>query len=293
MEEENRRTIDELITRYTLEPELRDLYVEGVIAKSIFAWFFTKSDCRSVTIFEIDSVQIPSSLVYSHGLEPGNREELIVLSLELERLLEKDAEYLLCVVDTDFDLLLGRKYSSRYLLCFEYTCVDLCFCSEKPIENLFMLGIRHLPCAVETLLANFAEVLQEVFLIRAANEKLNWKMQWIGFVTCCSIESNLVVFNRDEFIKRYLNNANRSTEFGKFIDVCEEIRSVNVESFKHRIRGHDFHELLGWYISKKSGRKGNKYRDPDIVRTAIVTAANAESVIDIEPFRTLLKIYKS
>jgi len=293
MEEENRRTIDELITRYTLEPELRDLYVEGAIAKSTFDWFFTKRDCRSITIFEIDSVQIPASLVYSYGLEPGNREELIVLSLELERLLEKDAEYLLCVVDSDFDLLLGYKYSSRYLLYSEYTCVDLCFCSEEAIGNLFTLGIRHLPCAVETLLANLAEVLQNVFLIRAANEKLNWKMQWIGFVTCCSIESNLVVFNRDEFIKRYLDNANRSKEFGKFISVCKEIRSVNVESFKHRIRGHDFHELLGWYISRKSGKKGSKYRDPAIVRTAIVTAADVGLVMDKEPFRTLLEVYKS
>ena len=293
MEEENRRTIEELITRYIFEPELRDLYVEGAIAKSTFDWFFKKCNCRSVTIFEIDSVQIPASLVNNYGLEPGNREELIVLSLELERLLEKDVEYLLCVADSDFDLLLGHKYRSQYLMYSEYTCVDLCLCSEEAIEKLFMLGIRRLPYAVKTLLANCVEVLQEVFLIRAANEKLSWKMQWMDFVTCCSIESDFVVFNRDEFIKRYLNKNNRNTEFKEFISVCEELRGIRVETFKHRIRGHDFYELMGWYISKKSGKRGNKYRDPEVIRTAVVTAANAEFVIDKEPFRTLLKIYKS
>jgi hypothetical protein len=293
MDEENRRTIEELITRYTFEPELRDLYVEGAIAKSTFDWYFKKLNCGTIAIFEIDSVKIPAGLVNSYGLEPGNRAELIVLSVELERSLEKDVEYLLCVADSDFDLLLGHKYKSRYLLYSEYTSIDLCFCSEEAIENLFLLGIGRLLCAINTLLASFANVLQEVFLIRTANEKLGWKMRWIDFVSCCSIESNLVVFNRCKFIKRYLNNANRNKEFEEFISVCKEIRSINVKSFKHGIRGHDFHELLGWYISKKSGKKGNKYRDPDIVRTAIVAAANAELVIDKEPFRTLLKIYKS
>jgi len=293
MDEENRKTIEELVTRYTLEPELRDLYVEGTTAKSIFDWYFEKLNCGTIAIFEIDSVNIPSDLVNNYGLEPGNREELIVLSLEIERLLEKDIEYLLCVADSDFDLLFGHKYKSRYLLYSEYTSTDLCFCSEEAIANLFRLGIRRIPCPIKTLLVNFAEVLQEVFLIRAANERLGWKMRWIDFVSCCDIKNDLVVFNRYKFIESYLNNANKNKKSEKFIRVCEELRSINVKSFKHRIRGHDFHELLGWYISKRAGKKGNKYRDPDIVRTAIVTAANAELVIDTEPFRTLLKTYKS
>jgi len=216
-----------------------------------------------------------------------------VLSVELERLLEKDIKCLMCVADSDFDLLLGHKYYSRYLIYSEYTCTELCFCSEETLEKLFMLGIRRLPCAIETLLANFAEVLQEVFIIRAANEKLGWNMGWIDFVHCCSINDNLVVFDYDEFIKRYLSKNNRQKDFEEFISVCEKLRHIKVETFKHRIRGHDFFELLGWYISKKVRKGGNRYRYPEVVRTAIVTAVSPESLINNEPFRTLLNIYKS
>lgn len=293
MDKDYRSTIDELIALYILEPELRDIYVEGSTVKASVDWFLKWLGCKSVTIFEIDSVNIPSSLVSDYALNPGNRDELIVLSEEFKRLLENDAKYLLCIADSDFDFLLGRKYYSRYLIYSEYTSTDLCFCSEDALEKLFILGVRSLPYNIEKLIDNFAEVLQEVFLIRTANEKMGWCMEWIDFCHCCRTKDNLVIFDSKEFIKRYLSKNQRRGEIKEFTSVCEELRSIKVETFKHRIRCHDLFNLLGWYISKKVGRGGNKYRDPEVIRTAIVTAANVELVIDKEPFRTLSKIYKS
>ena len=292
MDKDHQRTIEELVARYKYEPELRDLYVEGAISKSTFNWFLHKCNCKSVTIFEIDSVQIPTVLLDHYKLKPGNRRELIVLSLELQRLLENDVQYLLCVADSDFDCLWGHQYNSRYLVYSEYTCVDLCFCSEEAIEKLFMLGMRYPLHSTKILLKDIAQVLQEVFLIHATNEKLNWNMQRINFVTCCSINDHRIDFNRDEFIRRYLNKNNRYTESGEFMEVYEELRNIDVKTFKHRIRGHDFHELLGWYISQNTGKGGNKYRDNQVIRTAIAQAANIELVIDEQPFKALLNTYK-
>ena len=39
MENEIRRTLDELVARYVLEPDLRDIYVEGKTDKLFLEWF--------------------------------------------------------------------------------------------------------------------------------------------------------------------------------------------------------------------------------------------------------------
>jgi hypothetical protein len=293
MDHDNRKTIDELITRYILEPELRDLYVEGPGEKTSYSWFFRKFECKSVAIFEIDSVDIPDSLLANYKLQSGNRDELIALAIEFQRLLKDDLRFLLCVVDSDFDFLLGRTYCSRYLLYSEYTSTDLCFCSEETFEKFFMLGLRFIPCNISILLANFAKILQEIFLIRTANEKLGWCLEWIDFNRYCSIKDNLVVFNSNKFIESYLSKNNRLKDLEQFISVYDQLRRIKVKTFKHRIRGHDFFELLSWYVSKQVGHRGRKYRDSEVVRTAIVSAVRPESLISTEPFKTLLNTYKS
>ena len=293
MDHDNRKTIDELITRYILEPELRDLYVEGPGEKTSYNWFFRQFNCKSVAIFEIDSVDIPDSLLANYKLQSGNRDELIALALEFQRLLKDDLRFLLCVVDSDFDFLLGRTHCSRYLLYSEYTSTDLCFCSEETLGRFFMLGLRCVPCNISILLENFATILQEFFLIRTANEKLGWCLGWIDFDKYCSIKDNLVVFNSNKFIGSYLSTNNRLKDLEEFISVCGQLRGIETKTFKHRIRGHDFFELLSWYVSKRIGHRGRKYRDPEVVRTAICSAVPAKSLTSTEPFKTLLNTYKS
>lgn len=291
MEQHLRRTIEELIARYTLEPELRDLFVEGLSDKLIFEWFFKQCRCELISIFEINCVNIQDSLIDELGLQSSNRDRVVALSIELERLLPIQVPQLCCVADSDFDFLLGRRHNSPYLVYSNYTSLDLYFWSEDILDRFFRLGVRYIPCEINTLLTNFAEVLQEVFLIRATNERLGWGLKWIEFTRCCSIKDNLVVFDRMEFIKRYLSKNCRRGDIKEFIDVCEELRKIEVETFKHRIRGGDFFELLGWYISKRIGRRGNKYRDPNIIRGMIIPGIDVKLLIKEKLFKNLTEKY--
>jgi len=291
MEQAYRRTIDELITRYHLEPELRDLYVEGPSDKMLFLCFFEYLKCEHVEIFEIDTVNIQDSLINKLRLQSRNRDRVIALSLELDRLLQGNVECLACVADSDFDFLLGRTHDSRYLLYTDYTSVDLYFWSEDVVDRFFKLGVRRLASDPKRLLANFAAVLQEVFSIRAANEKLGWGLQWIQFTRSCSIEDNLVVFDADKFIEKYLSKNRRRQQLKEFIDACNQLRAVNVATCKQRIRGGDFFELLGWYALKQIGSRARKYRDPDVVRAIILPTVNLNLLADEELFVKLLAKY--
>jgi hypothetical protein len=53
----------------------------------------------------------------------------------------------------------------------------------------------------------------------------------------------------------------------------------------------DYFELLGWYISKQIGTRGNKYKDPEVIRAIIYTAADVKSLTKEKLFKALLKRY--
>lgn len=55
-----RPTIEELISRYTLEPTLDDVFVEGAFDKNILDVRARMQADRRITVYEIDSVDATS-----------------------------------------------------------------------------------------------------------------------------------------------------------------------------------------------------------------------------------------
>jgi len=287
---DSRRTIDELIARYCLEPELRDLYVEGPGEKLLFKWFFKEYGCKEIAVFEIECADV-DILLNEYCLQPGNRNRVVVLAMELNKSLINDARCLACVADSDFDFVLGRKYNSRYLVYTDYTSIDLYFYSVHILEKLFLLGIRRIPCDISILMKNLTDVLERIFLIRSTNEKLGWSLRWVDFTRSCSLDGSTVVFDHMGYIEKYLSCNGRLKDKEQFILTLEGLEAVKVKTSKHRIRGHDYIELIGWYISKVVGSGGNKYRDQNVVRAIIYPAVDARTLANEGMFKRLLKIY--
>jgi len=290
MEEAPRWTIEDLIARYTLEPELRDLYVEGPSDKLLFEWFLKQFECESVAVYEIDCVDVPDTAVEALGLQHNNRDRVVALSLELERLLPGEDLRVLCIADSDFAFLLGGWRNSRYLLYTDYTSVDLYFFCEHSLEKCLKVGIGRLLLDTSTWLTNLEGVLQKVFCVRAANEKLGWGIHWpTQFTRCCGIEEHLVKFDCTEFVRRYLSQGDRLRDMEAFNEVCQQLKSIEVKDPRQRIHGDDYLELVGWHISRLVGRGGHKYRDTGVVRAMIRSAIDVNSLAKEELFKKLLK----
>lgn len=291
MENGDRKTVAELIAQYELEPTLRDLYVEGPSDKRLFEWFLKQFGCTPSSVFEISDINVDQKSLEKFGLQSGNRDRVIALSLEFEKMLQKDAPYLLCIADSDFNFLLGCTHSSRYLLYTDYTSVDLYLWSEEVIDKLFYLGV---PCKTgnsATLLTNFKDVLQELFIVRAANKKLGFGIHFTEFTRYCRINNNLVVFDCGRFAKNCLTTCGHSGDIDKFHAVCEELRAIKVATCKYRIRGHDYIKLLAWYVSRIVSSGGNVYRNPDMMRKMIILTVDAKSLENEGMFKKLIKKY--
>ena len=74
-------------------------------------------------------------------------------------------------------------------------------------------------------------------------------MRWLDdFGRCCQVKKNTVVFDSEIFIQKYLNKKSKMSEKGLFISKLEELRVKKLKDKRYQIHGHDFTELLCWYI---------------------------------------------
>ena len=112
-----RRTVKELIAKYKLEPDIQDLYVEGVRDRNIYNWYLKSTGRSDVTLVEIQLVEISKECLESHGLDGGNRNRVIALSLELDGCFPKTLSYVRCIADSDFDYVLksGRTLYTSFI----------------------------------------------------------------------------------------------------------------------------------------------------------------------------------
>src|SRR5208283_3928419 len=106
MGKEERRTIEELIARYELEPELCDIYVEGALDASVIDSYLHRHSRSRYAIYEISSVHIDAGSVEACKLSVNNKGRVVYLAIRFEQAL--DIAMVLCIVDSDCDKLLNR-----------------------------------------------------------------------------------------------------------------------------------------------------------------------------------------
>ena len=251
-----RRTIGELLTRYVLEPNLRDLFVEGSRDRSLYDWYLRKCAYKDVAVFAVDSVEITQETLELHGLGNGNRSRLIGLALELDGQFPVGLKFVRCVVDSDFDFIFESSIHSTHLLYTDYTSVDLYTFEEDLLEKVLTLGFTFSTAQVRTLSDAMTPILQELFIVRAANEKLGWSMTLPRLPRHCKIEGLRINFDRNGFVNGYLDSGSKRKERETFDTLCDELRLVSLSDPREGIHGEDYLELLGWYLRRQRGWGG-------------------------------------
>ena len=251
-----RRTIYELVTMYELEPELRDIFVEGPRDRVLYSWYLQKCGYSDVEVSEINSIEITRETLEAYDLGNGNRARLIALAHELDSEFTSILRFVRCVADSDYDFLLDSHRHANHLLYTDYTSVDMYTYDDELLRKVLRLGFNRLEMQVKELLDSITPILIETFIVRAANEKLKWGMSLPEFTRCCKVQGSRIVFDKDVYVTRCLNKNKRRSESTTFNRVREELKAVHLDDFRKSIIGNDYFELLGWYLRKRCGWRG-------------------------------------
>jgi len=245
MPDHYRHTVSELITRYELEPALRDIYVEGYRDQYFLRWFFHYVGKSAVVVYPILDAVERGELLQENG-EGGNRARVIDLCVKLSAALSPGVQNVGGVIDKDYWELLGETCECPLLTVTEFSCLE-CYCLDD--ETLHKFSNVYLGKGVEvSCYRTMFAVLRQLFLLRAAKISLG-KSKWVdGFTKLCSLDGSKIVFEFDEYVKRLvtasegqLTERSLRRRFGELQDLAADV------DFRQFINAHDLVSLLSWY----------------------------------------------
>lgn len=292
MDNEIRRTLDELVVRYELEPELRDIYVEGKTDKLFLEWFLNNRGIKDVSVYEIDTVNIPAERLFELELKDNNRSRVIALALYLDKFSET-TPHIICIADKDFDWLFDINYQCELLFFTDYSCLEMYLFNENVLNKLLFLSLRISQLKAENILKQLSKVLEDLFLIRATRELLNIDTAMLdNFGKCCNWDKTKTQFQFDlqTYIEKYSNKCSMSLEEKSiFIQTIEELRikGENLEDARYKIHGHDFTDVLYLYIKDFLAREIKSYNSEIIARN-LLGCVDPEELTQEEMFNNLL-----
>ena len=294
MENEIRRTLDELVARYVLEPDLRDIYVEGKTDKLFLEWFLRNRGIQNIVVYEIETVDISAEKLFELQLKDNNRSRVITLALYLQDKFPETTPHVICIADKDFDWLFDIIYQCDLLFFTDYSCLELemYLFNETVLNKVLLLSLRISELTAINILNQLSKVLEDLFLIRAAKESLNINIAMLdNFGKCCNWNKAKTEFQFDieKYIDKYLDKCSMRSEKSIFVAKIEELRikAKELEDTRYKIHGHDFTELLYLYIKDFLRKELNSY-NAAILAGTLLGSIDAEELCKETMFQSLL-----
>jgi len=281
-----RHKVDELVALYELEPSLRDVYVEGETDEAFFDWFFSHVGTSKVEVKGIRSVDVPAEAVARYDCEVSNRGRLITLAHELEKELGSGALNVTCVVDADFDLVLEKSYHCALLLLTDYSSLELYSFTTSTLSKLLKVVVMGFPQSGAAVITAIRVPLIEAFALRMTNKVLGWNMPWQPIEKCCEVAGSVVKFDTKKYISRYLQAAGRFGDRQQFQEALGRSRGMLKGDERRFIHGHDFVDMLVWYLRQ---HKGFRSVSKLMIERALFACIESGSIASEPTLRALLQ----
>jgi hypothetical protein len=245
-------TIPELLARYELEPELRDVFVEGQFDRDVYVSHFV-NDTDGRAFYQIDSVEVPASLVVSHGMSTGNKQRAVVLSRELQ-VLPKSAK-VFCLVDRDLDHWFASISNSDRLRWSIYCSIEGHFVNTSAIRDVLLVTSRAAINDLGVFESSLFSVLVNMYALRAAAHELSLSLRWLGLRRYLSSRASEIRFNVERYTAALLNANSATGERERFSSASMRWRTRLSGDVRFACRGHDFTEIMAWAVSEFKGQR--------------------------------------
>lgn len=261
---------------YELERSIKDVFVEGVVDAGVIRWFLRESGLRSVSVFDINQIQVPPELLAQNGLENNNRGRVICLATELEaRSAVHLPDRVVCIVDIDLDFILNPVAKPTLVVTTDYPTLEGYVFNPKAIGKLISVVLGEGQASAESVLASMTPVLHELFLVRVVKQDLNLNIREVSFERCCILDGGIIRFDLSEFLVRYLNSGGIRHRVDEFRERLEGYRSHLGGDPRRFVNGRDFVELFIWYAKERN--RSRQIPNVDIfTRTVFLTLEHSD-----------------
>ncbi len=277
MNEDIQWTIAELLVRYELEPQLVDVFVEGVFDKEVLSHAFRVTGLPH-SFYEIETVCIPPAILAKHGLTSGNKQRVIALSREFQ-ILEPDAK-VLCLADRDLDHWFGTLETSRRLRWTVYCSIDSHFLTKDIIRDVLVTTGRARIADLDVFLESVFHILKALYALRLSDRENGYALKWVALKKYLTREGNQIVFDAESYSTAVLNTNAKLPKKATFMrSVTSWASKLNCD-VRLASQGHDYCELLAWSMAEFGGQK--EFRSKNAVKRLFVLLSRSIETIPME-----------
>jgi len=285
---EEKRTLNEILAIYALEPGLKDIFLEGPADKNFIEWYLRANGVRDVSVYPIDLIDIPNEIVTKHGFAPkSNRSRVLALACELGEYYSAGLP-VLCLADRDYEDYRPSVRANCYLVFTDCNSLDLYAFTQTTVDKFTTIALGGLPLPIADLIAILTSTLQRVYAIRLANELLEWGMEWIPFTNYVKVRKRIVSFDEDRFVQAYLLKNRRWQERAQFKNKIKETEGILSRDAGRKIRGHDLSDLLLLII--RNMRKDRKFGNSETLEGSLMASLECRDLERSSFFQRILTI---
>ncbi|WP_248739522.1 DUF4435 domain-containing protein [Pseudomonas sp. MWU12-2029] len=248
-----RRSVEDIVTRYELEPEIRDVYVEGVFDREILTQCLRKRGDKVKVVYEIDSVDVSGELLDKYGLTSGNKQRVIAFAKELSGRGVENSYH--CLVDRDLDHWFNPLESISGLMWTKYNSIELYFLTEDILHSILVATAKSKISDWSVFFSSFIDVLAELYAMRLADRELDLNLSWVDLDKDLGCAGSKLSLDSLGLVDRLIN---KNSVFDKKVAFVEAtalwVGKLEGDPRLH-IRGHDFVKMVAWVIKSLKGLK--------------------------------------
>ena len=283
------RTLEEVVTRYELEPKLKDIYVEGRRDQLFFKWFLEENCIENVLVYEINDIEIHERNKYGldTSLNKNSRQKIIEIASLIESSID-NSESVLFIADKDFDILMKTVHTNNLIIFTDFANLEMYFYEAKSLNKFLIHYLRGFARDSKFVLDQLNPMLQTLFLIRLTNQLMVLNLTEYSFRKTCTIENFIIHFDILEYITRYLSKNNRLDIKETFIHEFSKHKNKLTTEPKNQINGQDYINLLRYYIQSCSSSKRRYCENYKVVEGNVFSCAEKDVLLRFNLFRNLI-----
>lgn len=237
-----KRILSEMMAQYSLEPLLKDIYVEGEFDRDLYRLVLRECQLSDFDVIPIGDVELDPSILDNYGLTDGNRQRVEALAFEFEKELKGIGCAVVCVIDADLDHHLADKRESPFLLRTDYSTADV-YLFHRPLIDQILETL--VPAAkrvgrADSLLNMLADVLPQLFAIRLVVRRLAPKAIWID----AGKKARNGRLEIEQFIEKIIVRAAIGDRAAFESAIAQELVGLKGIDLRRAIHGDDFVSLL-------------------------------------------------
>jgi len=284
---EYKRTIEDIITLYRLEKNIKDLYVEGKSDKYFLEWHLKQIGIIKSDIYAIESIFIPSEDLLTKGYENGNRDRVLFLisCLNASKCFGKYKG----IIDRDILCFTRGLPLVDNVLITDYSCLEMYAYNDDVMTKINDTGFSH---GIKNNLFSFInEVLKLSSSIRIFEKRANVSIRKLAFDRYIEYKNKSLEFNRTKYLTAIHNSNSIVLLYDEFLrkisNISDELSDNDVRDYSNR---DDFIGILKCTL-KKLDIIDNNITD-DIIKTMIMIAIDTKYLVNCGLFKALIKFFE-